>query len=143
MPTRLARGGDQPATLRYRDRSRRSTSGAMAGRQRDGTTFTYGTGDAFALEPGHDVWVEGEETYVSIDVARTAPLGPQAVPNVLGSIGGTPLVELHRIVSPGMARVLVKVEGANPTGSMKDRMARAAIEAAEADGRLAPGGGVG
>ena len=117
-------------------------SGAMAGRQQDGTEFRYGAGDAFALEPGHDVWVEGDETYVSIDVARNAPLGPEAVPDVLGSIGGTPLVELHRIVSPGMARVLVKVEGANPTGSMKDRMARAAVEAAEADGRLRPGGSV-
>ena len=117
-------------------------SGAMSGRQQDGTTFNYGAGDAFALEAGHDVWVEGDATYVSVDVAPTAPLGPKAVPNVLGSIGGTPLVELHRIVAPGMARVLVKVEGANPTGSMKDRMARAAIEAAEADGRLAPDGGV-
>ncbi len=117
-------------------------SGAMAGRQPDGTEFSYGAGDAFALEPGHDVWVEGDETYVSIDVARNAPIGPEAVPDVLGSIGGTPLVELHRIVSPGTARVLVKVEGANPTGSMKDRMARAAVEAAEADGRLPPGGSV-
>ena len=82
------------------------------------------------------------ETYVSIDVARNAPLGPSAVPNVLGSIGGTPLVQLRSVVSPGMAQVYVKVEGANPTGSMKDRMARAAVEAAEADGRLRPGGSV-
>ncbi len=117
-------------------------SGMMAGRQQDGTTFRYGAGDAFALQPGHDVWVEGDETYVSIDVARPAPVGPEAVPDVLGSIGGTPLVQLRRVVSPDMARILVKVEGANPTGSMKDRMARAAVEAAEADGRLRPGGGV-
>ncbi len=40
------------------------------------------------------------------------------------------------------ARVLVKVESPNPTGSMKDRMALAMIEAAEADGRLKPGGAV-
>ena len=117
-------------------------AGAMAGRHRDGTTFSYGAGDAFALEPGHDVWVEGDETYVSIDVARSAPLGPRAVPDVLGSIGGTPLVQLRRVVSPGIARVFVKVEGANPTGSMKDRMALAAVLAAEADGRLSPGGSV-
>ena len=45
-------------------------SGAMGGRQQDGATFSYGAGDAFALEPGHDVWVEGDEAYVSIDVAR-------------------------------------------------------------------------
>jgi len=62
--------------------------------------------------------------------------------NVLESIGNTPLVRLQRVVPQGAARVLVKLEWANPTGSMKDRMARAAVEAAEADGRLRPGGTV-
>jgi len=56
--------------------------------------------------------------------------------NVLDSIGNTPLVALRRIVPAGHAQVLVKVESGNPTGNMKDRMAKAAIEAAEADGRL-------
>jgi len=60
----------------------------------------------------------------------------------LDLIGGTPLVELTRIVPPGCARILVKVEAYNPTGSMKDRMALAMIEAAERDGRLRPGGRV-
>ncbi len=60
--------------------------------------------------------------------------------SILEAIGRTPLVALRRIVPPGHARVLVKMEGANPTGNMKDRMAKAAIEAAEADGRLGPGG---
>ena len=78
----------------------------------------------------------------SLDDAHDTRSFPPAVPDVLGSIGGTPLVQLRLVVSPGMARVLVKVEGANPTGSMKDRMARAAVEAAEADGRLRPGGSV-
>lgn len=63
-------------------------------------------------------------------------------PNVLASIGNTPLVQLHKVVPPGSARVLAKLEWANPTGSMKDRMAQAAIEHAEADGRLRPGGTV-
>src|SRR3990170_4732413 len=45
-------------------------SGRMAGRQRDGREFQYGAGDAFALEPGHDGWGEGNETYVSIDVSQ-------------------------------------------------------------------------
>jgi cysteine synthase A len=62
--------------------------------------------------------------------------------NVLESIGNTPLVQLRKIVPSGCGRVLVKLEGANPTGNMKDRMAKAAIEAAEADGRLKPGGTV-
>ena len=43
--------------------------------------------------------------------------------NVLEAIGNTPLVELRRVVPVDHARVLVKLEGANPTGSMKDRMA--------------------
>ena len=62
--------------------------------------------------------------------------------NVLEAIGNTPLVELSGIVPKGSARIVLKLESANPTGSMKDRVARAMIEAAEADGRLAPGGTV-
>ena len=59
--------------------------------------------------------------------------------SVLEAIGNTPLVQLRKVVPPGCARIVVKLEGANPTGNMKDRMAKAAIEAAEADGRLRPG----
>ena len=62
--------------------------------------------------------------------------------SVLDAIGRTPLVELKRLPPAGAARVLVKLEYANPTGSMKDRFALAAISAAEADGRLRPGGTV-
>jgi len=49
------------------------------------------------------------------------------------------MVRLHRVVPPGSAAVSVKLEGENPTGSMKDRMALAALAKAEADGRLRPG----
>ena len=59
--------------------------------------------------------------------------------NVLDSIGNTPLVRLNKVVPPDCARVLVKLEWANPTGSMKDRLARAMIERAEKDGRLHAG----
>ncbi len=62
--------------------------------------------------------------------------------DILDAIGNTPLVELNRLPPAGAARLLVKLEYANPTGSMKDRMALAAIRAAEADGRLSPGGTV-
>jgi cysteine synthase A len=62
--------------------------------------------------------------------------------NVLEAIGNTPLVALKRIVPAGAAQVVVKLEFANPTGSMKDRMARAVIAAAEAQGHLAAGGTV-
>lgn len=61
---------------------------------------------------------------------------------ILHAIGRTPLVQLQTIVPRGSARVVLKLESANPTGSMKDRMALAMIEAAEADGRLRPGGEV-
>ncbi|MFJ6078533.1 PLP-dependent cysteine synthase family protein [Pseudarthrobacter sp. NPDC092419] len=58
---------------------------------------------------------------------------------VLAGIGSTPLIELRKVVPPGSARVLAKLEFANPTGSMKDRMALAAITAAEARGDISPG----
>ncbi|MBM3547739.1 MAG: cysteine synthase family protein [Alphaproteobacteria bacterium] len=63
-------------------------------------------------------------------------------PGILARIGNTSLVELRHLVPRGSARILVKCENENPTGSMKDRMALAMIEAAEADGRLKPGGAV-
>jgi len=59
--------------------------------------------------------------------------------NILQAIGNTSLVRLSKVAPAGGAAVLVKLEGENPTGSMKDRMARAVIERAEADGRLRPG----
>ena len=61
-----------------------------------------------------------------------------AATGILDAIGGTPLVRLRRIPPEG-AEIWVKLEYRNPTGSMKDRMALAMIEAAERDGLLAPG----
>ena len=58
---------------------------------------------------------------------------------VLGAVGGTPLVQLRKVVPPGSARVLAKLEWANPTGSMKDRMAVSVIEGAEARGEIGSG----
>jgi cysteine synthase len=60
-------------------------------------------------------------------------------PGGLSAIGNTPVVRLARMAGDGCAEVWVKMEAANPTGSYKDRMALAMIEAAEADGRLRPG----
>ena len=60
--------------------------------------------------------------------------------SILQAIGNTPLVELRRVVPERCARIVVKVEGQNPTGSMKDRMAQAMVAGAERDGRLKPGG---
>lgn len=61
---------------------------------------------------------------------------------ILDRIGGTTLLALRRVVPPNGARILLKLESENPTGSMKDRMALAMVEAAEANGRLKPGGSV-
>lgn len=58
---------------------------------------------------------------------------------VINAIGDTPLVELCNIVPSGGARIVAKMESANPTGSMKDRMAKAVIEGAERKGFIRKG----
>ena len=58
--------------------------------------------------------------------------------NILETIGNTPLVKLQKLAPPGV-NVYVKLESFNPMGSVKDRMARAVIEAAERSGQLKPG----
>ncbi len=59
--------------------------------------------------------------------------------SIVDSIGNTPLVQLNRITAGLSARVAVKGEFKNPLGSVKDRIGRAMIEAAEKDGKLKPG----
>lgn len=66
-------------------------------------------------------------------MARTAT-------SILDLIGQTPLVRINRVVPEGAAEVWAKLEYFNPGGSVKDRIARAMIEAAERDGKLSPGG---
>ncbi len=61
------------------------------------------------------------------------------LPGVLEAIGNTPLVALSRLTPPGSAELLAKLESANPTGSVKDRVALAMVRQAEADGRLRAG----
>ena len=61
-----------------------------------------------------------------------------AHPGVLDLVGRTPLVELTRLAPPGI-RLYAKLEGQNPTGSTKDRIAKTMIQAAEAAGELEPG----
>jgi cysteine synthase len=56
--------------------------------------------------------------------------------NLLELVGNTPLVELKHV---GDVQIYAKLEGQNPTGSIKDRIAKAMIEAAEASGELEPG----
>src|SRR5204862_643184 len=55
-------------------------------------------------------------------------------------VGDTPIVRLDRLSPPGHARIIAKLDYLNPGGSVKDRIGLAMIEAAEAEGRLKPGG---
>jgi cysteine synthase len=61
---------------------------------------------------------------------------------ILDTIGNTSLLQLRNVVPANGARIFAKLESQNPTGSMKDRIALAMIEAPERDGRLKPGGAV-
>jgi [CysO sulfur-carrier protein]-thiocarboxylate-dependent cysteine synthase len=64
---------------------------------------------------------------------------PPPAADLLGAIGRTPMVELRRLAPAGGARLFAKLEGANPTGSVKDRIALAMIAEARASGALEPG----
>lgn len=64
---------------------------------------------------------------------------PAIADSVLGLIGATPLVRLHRVIPQEAATVLGKMESLNPGGSVKDRIALAMVEDAERAGRLQPG----
>lgn len=68
------------------------------------------------------------------------PTGRWRAGDVLEVVGGTPLIRLNRVVPAEAAEVWAKMESLNPAGSVKDRIARAMVAAAEADGRLRPGG---
>jgi cysteine synthase B len=66
--------------------------------------------------------------------------GEQALaPSLLDAVGRTPLVELPRLAPHEDVRLFGKLVGQNPTGSIKDRVAKAMVEAAEASGELEPG----
>jgi cysteine synthase B len=64
---------------------------------------------------------------------------PVVADSLLSLVGNTPLVELTRLTPKPSVRIYAKLEGQNPTGSIKDRVAKAMIEEAEASGELEPG----
>jgi [CysO sulfur-carrier protein]-thiocarboxylate-dependent cysteine synthase len=64
---------------------------------------------------------------------------PLVADSLLSLVGNTPLVELKRLAPKPSVRMYAKLEGENPTGSIKDRVAKAMIDAAEAAGELQPG----
>jgi cysteine synthase len=75
-----------------------------------------------------------------VSAAPTRPRAAPPIDSILEAVGGTPVVRLSRVAGPRSAAVFAKLEAMNPGGSVKDRIAVAMIEAAERDGRLAPGG---
>ncbi len=104
------------------------------------------------IAPFVNVYVEGEDVRTldgletEVGEATTVILLPamaggqrvDLAPSLLDLVGHTPLVELRRL-SPDGVSIYAKLEGQNPTGSIKDRVAKAMIEAAEASGELEPG----
>jgi [CysO sulfur-carrier protein]-thiocarboxylate-dependent cysteine synthase len=73
-----------------------------------------------------------------LEEALSRPCGGRYA-NVLEAVGYTPLVEMPRLAPKPGVRIYAKLEGRNPTGSVKDRVAKAMIDAAEAEGAIAPG----
>src|ERR671932_45431 len=72
-------------------------------------------------------------------MARLVREPRRCCPDVVGIIGNTPLVELKRLSPKESVRVFAKLEFYNPTGSIKDRIARSMIERAEEEGAIQPG----
>ena len=73
-------------------------------------------------------------------IERRPPMPAQIYSDITAAVGKTPLVKLNRLTAGLDATVLVKLEFYNPSGSVKDRIGIAIVDAAEASGELAPGG---
>jgi len=94
--------------------------------------------DARTLQ-GLDTPVVAGSTVILLPAMAGGEHALAPAPSLLDAIGRTPLVELPRLAPHAGVRLYAKLEGANPTGSIKDRVARAMVEEAEARGELEPG----
>jgi cysteine synthase A len=92
--------------------------------------------EAFGRTPLSD----GDRLELLFFMGGGAGSGGELYPDVGRIVGNTPLVRLNRIVNPDMAEILAKVEFFNPGGSVKDRICEGMLNAAEAAGKLKPGG---
>src|SRR5689334_20944051 len=77
---------------------------------------------------------------MSQGASASAPVKPHIYGNILETVGNTPLVRLRSVAKDSRAAVLAKLEGFNPGGSVKDRIAVAIVAEAEAKGLLKAGG---
>ena len=94
--------------------------------------------DARTLQ-GLDTPVETGSTVILLPAMAGGEHALAPAPSLLDAVGRTPLVELPRLAPHAGIRLYAKLEGQNPTGSIKDRVAKAMVEAAEARGELEPG----
>jgi len=91
---------------------------------------------------GLDTEVTAGQTVILLPAmagGSTPPRSRPVVSSLLDLVGNTPLVELSRISPKSSVQIYAKLEGQNPTGSIKDRVAKSMIDAAEASGELKPG----
>jgi cysteine synthase B len=110
------------------------------------------------IAPFVNVYVGGEDVRTLDGLDTSVPVGgtvillpamaggsspswsrPAVASSLLDLVGSTPLVELPRLSPKPSVKLYAKLEGQNPTGSIKDRVAKSMIEAAEASGELEPG----
>ncbi len=84
--------------------------------------------------------MKGQTESMSQGASASAPAKPHIYGNILETVGNTPLVRLRSVAKDSRAAVLAKLEGFNPGGSVKDRIAVAIVAEAEAKGLLKPGG---
>jgi len=96
-----------------------------------------GSEDVRTLD-GLDTAVADGQTVILLP-AMAGGQGPALAPSLLDLVGSTPLIELPNLAPHEGVRLFAKLEGQNPTGSIKDRVAKAMIEAAEASGELETG----
>ncbi len=94
--------------------------------------------DVRTLE-GLETNVDPGQTLILLPAMAGGQVAARPYASLLSLIGNTPLVELPRISPKRSVHIYAKLEGQNPTGSIKDRVAKAMIETAEASGELEPG----
>ena len=104
----------------------------------------YVGGEDVRTLDGLETPVPEGETVILLPAVAGACISPTDTrPSLLDTVGCTPLIELPRLAGeaglPETVRLYAKLEGQNPTGSIKDRVARAMVEEAEAAGILEPG----
>jgi cysteine synthase B len=101
----------------------------------------YVGGEDVRTQDGLDTAVPAGGTVILLPAMAGGAIRPALVvaSSLLDLVGSTPLVELRRISPSPDVKVYAKLEGQNPTGSIKDRVAKSMLEAAEASGELEPG----